>query len=396
MPARVMLSSVTKDDIPLGDIGKLKDFWYQAAALVERIQLNGQPLTAGSRISFTDARSEIQHHLEGKYGFEVYNFQDTPTDSGAPEKVTILETHRSHIVIGIFGSKTGWTVPDQDPLSPTFREWRAALESPLKFKVFALKDSFTVKKPRLLGDLVQAITHYKSGQIYKEFDDAVGLFTSVDRAVRDYLNKAVISYAQDYVARQPNSETERWLLLPYRTRAKEMMTALVHTAEWLGVKQRLLPLGPTYQPVKLHCVPDNFAIPESKKFAAYIFDDEVSPNKPGEAGKLHIVASFGAVTDLQIRRHLGSFEAAEVYSAPWGFYATVPASGMQCVYLPRCINSLVMQSRLSGAISWLDERAQEITSLAMRRSQILRLNSEPGNSPRGRRIGVGHAGKTMR
>jgi hypothetical protein len=219
----------------------------------------------------------------------------------------------------------------------------------------------------------------------------VGLFASVDRAVRDYLNKAIVSYAQDYVARQPNSETERWLLLPYRVRVKEMMAALIRTAEWLNVKQHLLTLGSNAQPVQLHCVPDNFSIPESKKFAAYIFDDEVSAKNPADAGKLHIVASFGVVTDLQIRRHLGNFEAAEVYSAPWGFYAAVPASGMQCVYLPRCINSLVMQSRLSGAISWLAERAPEITRLAMRRSQILRLASEPGNTLRGRKTGMGRA-----
>ena len=67
--------------------------------------------------------------------------------------------------------------------------------------------------------------------------------------VRDYLNKAVISYAQDYVAKQPNSETERWLLLPYRLRVKEMMASLTRTAEWLKVKQHLLTLGSAAQPI---------------------------------------------------------------------------------------------------------------------------------------------------
>ena len=144
MPARVMLSSVTKDDIPLGDIAQLQDFWYEVATLQERLQPRGHSLKTDLRISFTDARSELQRHLEGKYGFTVYNFQNTPADGGAPEKVTIAETHRSHMVIGVFGSQTGWKVPDQDPLTPTFREWRAALESPLKFKVFALKGSLSL------------------------------------------------------------------------------------------------------------------------------------------------------------------------------------------------------------------------------------------------------------
>jgi hypothetical protein len=176
-------------------------------------------------------------------------------------------------------------------------------------------------------------------------------------------------------------ETEKWLLLPNRKRVQEMMAALERTAEYLGVKDSLLILGSVAQPVQLHCVPDSFSISESKKFGAYIFDDEVSSSNSDEPGKLHILASFGGVTELQIRRHLGNFEAAEVYSAPWGFYATVAASGMQCVYLPRCINSLGMQSKLSLAVSWLTERAQQITNLAKRRSQILGLNALPVDSP---------------
>jgi hypothetical protein len=104
-------------------------------------------------------------------------------------------------------------------------------------------------------------------------------------------------------------------------------------------------------------VPDNFSIPESKKFAAYIFDDEVSTDASEARGRLHVVAAFGGITDLQVRRHLGNFEAAEVYFDSWGLYACVPGSGTQCVYLPQCVNSLVMQSKLSGAISWLNERS---------------------------------------
>jgi hypothetical protein len=387
MPARVMLSSVTKDDIPLGDIRQLNDSWYQAVSLPERIRNIGKPPKPETRISFTDVRREVQHHLEGKYGFEVFNFQNSPTDGGSPETETLRETHRSHFVIGLFGTQSGWKVPDQDPLTPTFREWRAALESPLKFKIFALKGSFSASMPPLLNALIHDITDFKKGQIYQEFDDAVGLFLAVDRNVRDYVNKAIVSYAQDYAAKQPNVETEKWLLLPYRSRVQEMMTAFAQTAEWLGVKQSLLTLGSDAQPVQLHCVPDSFSIPESKKFAAYIFDDEITSGNTDETGKLHIVASFGSVTDLQIRRHLGNFEAAEVYSAPWGFYATVAASGMQCVYLPRCINSLSMQSKLSLAISWLAEHAQVITNIAKRRSQILQLNALPLSSPGGRRSG---------
>jgi len=373
MPARVMLSSVTKDDILLGDIGSLKDSWYQFATLQERCKQKNAPPKKDPRIDFTSVRAELTNHLEGKYGFEVYNFQNRPADGGSPQGVTILETHRSQLVIGIFGSQGGWKVPDQDPLTPTFREWRAALEQPLKFKLFVLKGSLALRKPPELEDLMTAITDYKRGTIYSEFEDAADLFARVDRTMHDYLNKAVISYASDVVAKQPNSETERWLLLPYRTRVAEMSKALERIAASLRVNGNILTLSSVAQPIALHCVPDNFSIPESKKFAAYIFDDEVSASNADGTGLLHIVAAFGGVTDLQIRRHLGNFEAAEVYSAPWGFYATVPSSGMQCVYLPRCVNSLTMQSRLSEAISWLVERAEEIGELAVRRGQILKL-----------------------
>lgn len=120
----------------------------------------------------------------------------------------------------------------------------------------------------------------------------------------------------------------------------------------------------------------------------YIFDDEAGTDSSGALGKLHIVAAFGNITDLQVRRHLGNFEAAEVYSDDWGLYACVPGSGMQCVYVPRCVSSLVMQSKLSGAISWLNARDADIKLLATRRKQILNLIS--GAAPaKVRRAGSG-------
>ena len=393
MAARVMLSSVTKDDLPLGDVGKLKAFWYESQSLSDRLTIKNSTLKADSRIDFTFVRSEIQRHLKGKYGFEVYNFQNTPSDGASPEEVTIRETRRSHLVIGIFGSQVGWKVSDHDPLSPTFREWRTALESPLKFKVFVLKSSLELKKPPEIEDLLEEITNFKKGVIYQEFEDAVSLFTFVDEAVRDYVNKAVVRYAFDYAARQPTDETEQWLLLPYRGRVEEMQGALAQVAKSLGVKEKTLRLGPVAQPVELHCVPDSFSIPESKKFAAYIFDDEANIGFTKGAARLHIVAAFGSITDLQIRRHLGNFEAAEVYSDYWGFYATMRASGIQCLYLPRCVNSHVMQSKLSGAMSWLEEHAEEIYDLATRRYQILNLSYSPG---RGARLSKAASGKVRR
>jgi hypothetical protein len=246
--------------------------------------------------------------------------------------------------------------------------------------VFVLKSSLELKKPPEIEALLEEITDFKKGVIYGEFEDTVGLFTCVDEAVRDYVNKAVVRYAFDYAARQPTDETERWLLLPYRTRVEVMRNALEQVAKTLGVKEKVLALGSVAQPVELHCVPDSFSIPESKKFAAYIFDDEAGAGVTEGAAKVHIVAAFGGITDLQVRRHLGNFEAAEVYSDSWGFYAAVPASGMQCVYLPKCVNSHVMQSKLSGAISWLNERAREISDLARRRSQILNLTSRAGDA----------------
>jgi len=158
-----MLSSVTKDDLPIGDVGKLKGFWLAGETLIERVSNKDRSLKPNSRVDFTFVRGEIQRHLESKYGFEVYNFQNTPSDSASPEAVTIRETRRSHLVIGIFGSRVGWKVPDQDPLTPTFREWRTALASPLKFKVFVLKSSLDLKKPPEIEKLLDEIISYKRG-----------------------------------------------------------------------------------------------------------------------------------------------------------------------------------------------------------------------------------------
>lgn len=75
--------------------------------------------------------------------------------------MTDRETRRCYLVIGIFGSRVEWKVPDHDPLTPTFREWRTALENPLKFKIFVLKSSFELQKPPEIDELLETVTNYK-------------------------------------------------------------------------------------------------------------------------------------------------------------------------------------------------------------------------------------------
>lgn len=390
MNATVMISSVTKDEVPLGDIGALKDVWYRATGLPDRLKAQGLSAEPRTAVPFSAIRKELREHLAGKYGFDVYIFEETPGPGGNPKDVTVRKARKSHLVIGIFGTKTGWKVPDQDPLKPTFREWRAALQSPLTFKVFILKGSLTARKLRgRLGQLMQEVTDYKKGEVYAEFATAADLFRRIDEAVRDHLNRAVARYATDTAAKEPTTESERWLLRPYRARVRDMTSALEKVAESLEIRKGVLKLGGREQPVALHCVPDNFSIPESKKFAAYIFDDEVQDHRQGEPGKLHIVAALGGVTDVQIRRHLGNFEAAEVYSAGWGFYADEPESGTQCVYLPRCTNSGVMDDKLNSAFSWLTDRAEQIADLAERRRQILDVVGGHGEPAKQRAAAAG-------
>lgn len=374
MKARVMISSVVNDEIPLGKTASLEGWWYEAVSFAKRLSEANLAPTATTQIPFSFVRGEIFRHLQGKYGFDAYAFEFTPSAGRAPQDETISEALKSHLVIGIFGSKAGWKVPDQDPLTPTLREWRAALLTPLKFKVFWLRGSISPQKlPGELGSVMRAISDYKTGKIYWEFVDLVDLLNKIDAVVREHLNTATISYAKDVLVKEPTDETEQWLLSPYRSRQKKMLTALETVAGSLGTKKGVITLGDQQQRVSLHAVPDSFSIPESRKFAAYVFDDEVATRKSKESGRLHFIAVFGGITDLQIRRHLGNLEAAKMYSASWGFYASEPGSGTQCVYLPRCANSLRMQSAMARAIDWLTQHAKEVAALAELRARILDL-----------------------
>jgi hypothetical protein len=368
MRARVMISSVINDEIALGALAPLKNVWFEADAVQERLGAKG----SGDNVGFALIRTEIVHHLKGKYDFDVYYFEGTPGEGRAPEEETVREARKSHLIIGIFGSKLGWPVPDQDPLTPTLREWRAALETRLKFKLFWWKNSIAAKElGGELGSVIQAITDYKEGKVYLEFRSAADLFVKIDQVVQDYLNRAIVRYATDTVAKEPSSESERWLLASYRDRARTMKTALSSVARTLGIQDDVLILSSHKQPVRVYSVPDAFSIAEARKFAAYIFDEEAEEHRRGQLGWLPIVCCFRGITDSQIRRHLGNIEATEIYPGPWGFYASEPISGRQCLYLIRCDNSLRMESSLSRAITWLVSRHDVIASLAKRRKQIL-------------------------
>lgn len=368
MRARVMISSVTNDYLPLGNLNKLSAIWNDASKLRQRLVGDPQADIA----TFSAIRSEVKAHLVAKYGFDAYIFEETPGPGRAPEEETTLEANHAHLVIGVFGSKTGWTVGDQDPLTPTFREWRAALQQTMKFRLFWMKGSVSPSAvPGELGSVLQELTKYKTGKVYMEFESVADLFFKIDNVVQDYVNVAVARYAREAVAKEPSAEAEIWLLASYRKRVELMDVALNRVAERLGVAGRALQLGKHRQPVSLASVPAGFGDPDAKKFVAYVFDDESKGRKPKSLGQLAIVACLGTISDGQIRRHFGNVEASEIYSGPWGFYAADPISGRQALYLPRCSNSLRMEVSLSEAISWLTLHEGGIRKLASLRQRIL-------------------------
>jgi len=368
MPARVMISSVTKDECPQGDLDRLSTIWHEASGLQQRL-CGGR---VGEAVTFSAMRTEIAAHLLGKYGFDAYIFEKTPGAGRSPEEETVREAYRADLVVAIFGSKTGWTVGDQDPLTPTLREWRAGLQQILKFRLFWMKGSVRPEQiPGELGSVLKELTDYKTGTGYLEFSSAADLFVKLDGVVQEYVNSAVFHYAKHIAAKVPSSDTELWLLASYRKRVELMQKALGRVADRLGVHGNILRLGEHRQPVSLHCVPDGFAVAEARKFVAYVFDDESEGRKRKSLGRLPIVACFRGISDGQIRKHLGNIEATEVYSSQWGFYAADPISGRQAIYLPHCANPLGMESLFSNAVTWLGTRQAKIKQLSVLRQQIL-------------------------
>jgi hypothetical protein len=374
MRPQAMISSVTKDYIPLGSLSTLTPVWFESEKLAERLKSVGLKDDAKTKIPFDFIRQEVKHHLVGKYAWEVYLFEDHAGEKSG-EKDTLKAVKDSQLIIGIFASSTGWQVGDHDPLTPTLREWRTALATPLKFKLFCSKDAPDANKlPGEAGAILRKIFDYASGKMYNKFSDAVDLFIRIDQAVQEYMHLAVFRYVK-YAAPAEDEESEDWLLSAYRVRHSKMQTAFEKQSQSLGMQGNVIQIGAGYeQAIALHSTPDSFSIPESRKFAAYIFDDEASARRLKDMGRLHVVAVFGNVTETQIRRHLGNFEAAEVFKADWGYFGMEPGTGIQAVYLPHCTNSLMMQARISEALEWLTARAEKIAGLALYRQQLLDLS----------------------
>lgn len=371
MKPQAMISSVTKDEIPLGTLNKLAPAWFEADKFAQRLRSAHFKNEAASLISFDFIRQEIKRHLVGKYGWDVYLFEEHAGQKSG-EKDTLDAVKDSQLIIGIFGSSTGWQVGDHDPLTPTLREWRTALAMPLKFRLFWWKESDPDQLSGEVGEVVAKIVNYASGKMYNKFSDAVNLFIRIDQAVQEYMHLAVFRYVK-YAIPTEDEESEDWLLSAYRTRRDKMQLAFEKQSEGLGMRGGAIQIGHE-QAIALHSTPDSFSIPESRKFAAYVFDDEASSRRIKDMGRLHFVAVFGSVTETQIRRHLGNFEAAEVFRSEWGYFGMEPSTGVQAIYLPHCTNSLIMQARMSEALEWLAARAEKVATLALYRQQLLDLS----------------------
>jgi len=98
MRARVMISSVTKDEVSLGNLNRLAGIWNEAAGLQQRLIGGRETSTA----IFSAIRSEIAAHLKAKYGLDAYIFEETAGPGRSPETETVLEATGAHLVIGIF------------------------------------------------------------------------------------------------------------------------------------------------------------------------------------------------------------------------------------------------------------------------------------------------------
>jgi lipocalin len=101
MRARVMISSVTKDEVPLANLERLAGIWNEVARLQQRLIGDRETATA----TFSAIRSEIAAHLEGKYGLDAYIFEETPGPGRSPETETILEATRAHLATWNFRDK---------------------------------------------------------------------------------------------------------------------------------------------------------------------------------------------------------------------------------------------------------------------------------------------------
>lgn len=372
MQASVMISSVVSDSIPVGDLDALNESWTDHEALTARLKVGKKPRD----IDFDAIREEIRRHLKRKYGFKAWIFEKEFGSGHNPAEEIILQVKSAHLVIAVFGSRLGFKVGDQDPLTPTLREWRAALETPLKFRLFRFAGSLpTDQLTGDLGTVITALTDFKMGSGYLQFEDTAQLFLLIDQTVQNYLNEAVVRYARDAVAKTPNEEAETWALTSFRRRSELMQKSLRTIAAELGNQDGMLRVGKHIQPVCLQSVPDSFGSADARKFVSYVFDDEGTERTAGDPGRLAIIACFKGVTDGQIRRFMGNVERIEVYPATWGFYAADPPSGQQAIFLRNCTNSLAMAANLSDAIDWLGRRAASLQKLAERRGRILDLDA---------------------
>src|SRR5215813_14905400 len=104
MKARVMISSVTRDKIPVGQIDRLGPVWHEGAALGERLKNHEGMRELPREVSFSFARQEIAHHLSEKYGFDTYIFEEEGGGGASPQEEVTAEAESAQLVIALYGS----------------------------------------------------------------------------------------------------------------------------------------------------------------------------------------------------------------------------------------------------------------------------------------------------
>ncbi len=347
-------------------------------------------------VTLKSLRVELKALLQGVFPFVHVELAEdwTAGRKGSPRDLSIAGARWSDLMICILVENPGFR--DEAGLHATELEIVAALEGSWDKVVFLAHEPLfrnLEAQPDGYRDLLKRVFAFKDGKNVSAFGSRQQLFQSAVDAVAGHAASAIRRYPSRISGK--SDEQAAWELKTFTERHAAIHEAFqkvggelkdVGSVQSISMEERRREHA-LYRmifridrrktvalPVVVSVCPDRFSFSEAAQFVGYPFRTMTEGWKE-PLGPLHITCLYRAITDGQIRKHLGNPDI-RVAREHWGFFARDPERSIQGLYLTKCEDEVALRVRLQDALEWMTSNSlREVIATAESRGRILAASS---------------------
>ncbi|MDJ0680255.1 MAG: DUF4062 domain-containing protein [Xenococcaceae cyanobacterium MO_167.B52] len=343
----------------------------------------------------SNVRKKLKEKLESiklfdKELFEVWINEDAPPEEGSQDSWDhcMNQISKANIVIILYNGNSGWSKEYGD-IGICHAELQTALNhAPAKVRLIEIKSDQKVEENDRNARFKQYIEQqnlFRGGITAKNGEEIIEI---CKEALRDAVVDMVhLGVAEARKGKFYTGAALDWSKLDFQKRKEAMEETLVSNLKSrkdATYKEKVGVFVPFNEKnsilIKCHAIPDSMTIPAAKEMIGQPFLSDYKDHKFLEdkyVGIVHLIASYGKVTEAQTRKLIGCSDIM-IVSPPFGIYAVEHIHKIQLILISNCRDDTSTRNGVQRFFAWLEQSGEsdDMLKRAIARTKIIKTIAE--------------------